>query len=86
MSRRQGSRVDDLDACDLSPAQACIAAMLRHAVTDARSTSQGRYDRVRRTKAQQWLRDRPRVMWWLDLAGLPDTTYTALLRAAGLGE
>jgi hypothetical protein len=86
MPRCQVSRADDLDTLDLSPAQACIAAMLRHAVTDARSTSQGRYDVQRRANARQWLRNRRSVQWWLDLAGLPDTTYDALLRAAGLGE
>jgi hypothetical protein len=77
---------EDLDALDLSPARACLAAMLRYAVQDARSTGKGQLQQERRAKAQAWLRDREAVQWWLTLAGLPEGTYEALLREAGLAE
>jgi hypothetical protein len=81
------SRVEeDLDALDLSPAQACIAAMLRYAVQDARSQGLGKYQQERRRRAQAWLRDREAVLYWLTLMGLPEETYDALMKEAELKE
>jgi hypothetical protein len=64
---------------------ALIAALLRTALVDARSTpSGGGRETRRRIEARAWLRDRATVQLWLDLGGLPDGTYEALLHAAGL--
>ncbi len=79
------SRVEeDLDSLDLSPEQALIAAMLRHAVQDARSTGQTRSQQQWRANAQAWLHDQAAVGYWLEVAGLPAWTYMALLKEAGL--
>jgi hypothetical protein len=81
------TREDKLGPLGLCPEHALIAAVLCRAVSDAKS--QARYlpvDTQRAAEAQQWLRDREAVAWWLDLAGLPDTAYDALLLAAGIEE
>lgn len=81
------SRVEQsLDSLDLSPEQALIAAMLRHAVQDARSRGTGAIQQQRRVQAQAWLQDKAAVGYWLEMAGLPEWTYNALLRDAGLEE
>jgi hypothetical protein len=64
---------------DVSPERRLIAAILRQATTDAR----GRYGEQARA-AQDWLRHRAIVEWWIDLAGFPDTTYARLLARAGM--
>jgi hypothetical protein len=56
-------------------------------VADARSQARaGSPDGDRKARAQAWLRHRAAVMWWLDLAGLDDWVYDALLTEAGLEE
>lgn len=76
---------DEALVLDLPPTHALVAAMLRYAVQDARSQAKAsRYDRQRREKARQWLLDKAAVMYWLDLVGLPEATYNALLKDAGL--
>lgn len=78
---------DDQVRGELSPYQALLAAMFRTAVQDARSQGRSSRDALRRrASAQAWLRNEPLVQWWLTLAGLPEWTYTALLREAGLLE
>lgn len=78
---------EDLNTLELSPEQALIAAMLRTAVHDARSTAKANLvDIQRREDAQKWLRNRGQVLWWLTLVGLPESTYTRLLREAGLED
>lgn len=70
---------------DLSPVHALVAAMFRYAVQDARSQAKAsRYDSQRRENARSWLCDKIAVTYWLDLAGLPETTYETLLKEAGL--
>jgi hypothetical protein len=77
----------DLNTLELSPEQALIAAMLRTAVQDAKSTAKANLiDIQRREDAQKWLRDRGQVMWWIIQLGLPDGTYERLLREAGLDD
>lgn len=85
---RSHVRIDaDAAADGLSPERVLIAAMLRCAVDDARSTAtRSVFAAQRRATAQAWLRDRAQVQWWLDLVGLPEETYAQLLKAAGLGE
>jgi len=71
----------------MAPEYALIAALLRVAVNDARSRAHSASsDKARIAEAQAWLRNREAVMYWLELANLPDTTYDALLREAGLEE
>lgn len=70
---------------EMSPEHALIAALLRVAVNDAKSRAQAASsDGPRIAEAQAWLRNREAVMFWIELANLPDTTYDALLREAGL--
>ncbi len=85
--RRADALQDEPTEAQLSPEQALIAAMLRCAVQDARSTAKAtEADVHRRRNAQQWLRDRRQVEWWLTLVGLPESTYARLLKEAGLDE
>jgi hypothetical protein len=77
---------DDLDRLDLSPARTLLVTMLRYAVSDAQSQATGRPQQQRRDTARAWLRDEPAVRYWLNLLGLPDTTYAAPLREAGIEE
>lgn len=67
------------DAIDLAPEQALVAAVLRCAVQDARRVG-GKHQ----AEARAWLRDKATVLAWLNMAGLPETTYDALLRAAAV--
>lgn len=84
---RRFHRTDAVESLDMAPEHALIAAVLRVAVNDAKSQAQSSvHDRQRIAEAQQWLRDRATVMGWIELANLPDTTYEALLREAGLEE
>lgn len=77
---------EDLHHLELAPERALLAAMLRCAVADARGTGQSRLLVQRRASAQAWLRDERAVRAWLELLGLPEATYSALLKAAGLEE
>lgn len=82
--RSPGREVADLG---MAPEHTLVAALLRVAVHDARSRAQAMSsDAPRRAEAQAWLRNREAVMYWLELANLPEETYDALLKEAGLEE
>jgi hypothetical protein len=86
-ARRQEHRDDSLAHLGMSPEQTLIAALLRVAVNDARSRAHSASsDGARIAEARAWLRNREAVMYWLDLADLPETTYERLLAMAGLEE
>ena len=85
VEHRRPMRKEAIEQLDMDPEHALVAALLRLAVRDARSTA--RYsvqDEQRRLDAQLWLRNRSVVIWWLDLCGLPEEMYETLLRDAGL--
>lgn len=85
MPGKRRTAVEEERVLDLSPERALLAAMLRAAVADANSHARSsRFDCAQRDSATRWLLDRPQVQFWLDLLGLPDGTYHALLRAAQL--
>lgn len=77
---------EDLHQLALSPERALLAAMLRCAVTDARNMGHSTLLVQSRERAITWLRNERAVRYWLDLLELPDWTYKALLREAGLVE
>ena len=84
-ARRQEYRDDSLAHLGMTPEQTLIAALLRVQVNDARSQARSASsDHARIAEARAWLRNREEVMYWIDLANLPDTTYDALLKQAGL--
>lgn len=65
----------------LSGEQMLIIAVLRQAVADARWVGPAVYTGAHqaREEALLWWHDQATVQWWLDLVGLPDTTYVRLL-------
>lgn len=85
--QKRFDRTDAVEALDMAPEHALIAAVLRVAVHDAKSKAKASvHDRQRIAEAQQWLRDRATVMGWIELANLPETTYELLLKEAGLED
>lgn len=82
---------DPLQIVGVAPEQALIVALLRTLLTDAtRTVGQQVYANDKRAQwrdeARIWLQDKEAVMFWLDLASLPEETYGALLKVAGLEE
>lgn len=72
-----------------SPYLCFVAAFLRQAVTDARSTPKGTGDWTegRRREAQAFLLDQNRLAPWIELTGADaDKMQGVLLRAAGLAR
>jgi hypothetical protein len=90
MSRRPHAE-DPPQFTGVQPEQALIAALLRTLLADAtrdvatmRDSLGAAKQAQHREEARAWLRDKEAVIWWITLAGLPETTYDALLEAAGL--